>query len=159
MKLTESMLRKMIKEEITDVLGADPSVGGDTSSDGPPRRLLFSQKLEACVQSGKSITLKVDVKTFQSNASSSNPTQYTLDGDKRTSYRTSSILPTKGESFKVLKFAGSGPSYSAYVNAEVVGSPSRRISRSEDNSVVTLQHDKFGKFTVALMPGEVLFGR
>jgi len=166
MKLTETILRKIIKEQIDDYLEYIPPTEGipgeDSSSDSSPNRperLRFTQRLEACVQSGKPIMLKVDVKTFQRNASSNYPTEYTLDGEKRTSYRTSSILPTKGESFKVLKFAGSGPVWSSHVNAEVVGSPSRRITRSEENSVVTLQHEKFGKFTVALMPNEVKFGR
>ena len=158
MKLTESMLRKIIKEQIDDFLSSDPSMGGDTSSDRPPAPLRFSQRLEACAQTGKPITLKVDLVVSQKNASSDYPTQYTLDGDKRTSYRTENTLPTRGESFKVLKYIG-GETYKFYTDAKVVGPRSRELSQSSDNHVVMIQNDKFGKFTVALMPNEVQFGR
>ena len=163
MKLTESMLRKIIKEQIDDFLSSDPSMGGDTSSDRPPAPLRFSQRLEACAQTGKPITLKVDLVVSQKNASSDYPTQYTLDGDKRTSYRTENTLPTRGESFKVLKYIG-GEHHKFYTDAKVAvpGSKnprSRELSQSSDNHVVMIQNDKFGKFTVALMPNEVQFGR
>ena len=159
MKLTESMLRKIIREQIDDVLQYDPSItGGDTSSDRPPARPRFSQKLQACVQTGKPILLKVDLVISQEHASSNYPTQYTLDGYERTSYRTEKTLPTRGEFFKVLKYIG-GSDYRFNTNAKVVGPRSRELSQSIDNNVVMIQNDKFGKFTVALMPNEVKFGR
>ena len=166
MKLTESMLRKIIREEIDDTLDYIPPTGQTKGKDydsadsysTKKSRPTFRETLQLRAQNGKPIMLNVDLKTFQRIASSNYPTEYTLDGEKRTSYGTSNILPTTGELFKVLKFVG-GYSYSSHTDAEVVGSPSRRITQSGELSVVTIQNDKFGKFTVALMPNEVKFGR
>lgn len=200
MKLTETILRKIIKEQIDDYLEYIPPTKGipgeDSSSDQSPNRptrLRFSERLQACVETGKRIRLKVDVIVSERQAGRpNNYSEYTIDGEKRYPqktftgnyktvnmgdgegtrqqkiyrdstpaeeyYTTKRILPTKGELFKVLKFVG-GSQYFAYTDAEVVGSSSRRTTRSGELSVVMLQHDKFGEFTVALLPNEVRFAK